>query len=44
MVPQTKEKIARYALSIVCFTAYLFLFLAVMANAFHTSVSHFILS
>lgn len=42
MVPQTKEKVTRYALSAICFTAYLFLFLAVMANAFNTSVSNFI--
>jgi hypothetical protein len=38
------ENITRYLLSFVCFTAYLFLFLAVIANAYRTNVFDFLLS
>lgn len=43
MKSTTNEKIARYLLSFVCFTAYLFLFFAVIASAYHTDAYHFLL-
>ena len=44
MKPDKREKIGRFLLSLICFTAYIALFIAVMAQAFNTDAYHFILS
>lgn len=43
MKPETNEKIGRFLLSLACFVAYLFVFVAVIANALDTNVSRFLL-
>jgi hypothetical protein len=35
MKPEKNEKVTRLLLSLLCFTAYIFLFIAVIANAFN---------
>lgn len=39
-----REKVSWFLLTLICFTAYIALFIAVIANAFNTDSSHFILS
>jgi hypothetical protein len=43
MKSETKEKIGQFLLSLVCLAAYLYVFVAVIANAFDTKVSRFLL-
>jgi hypothetical protein len=43
MKSEKSEKITRFLLSFICFTAYIFLFVAVMANAYGTNLNHFLL-
>jgi hypothetical protein len=44
MRPDNREKASRFLLSLICFTAYISLFIALIANAFNTDPYHFILS
>jgi hypothetical protein len=37
MKPDKSEKVTRFLLSLICFTAYISLFIAVIANAFNTN-------
>jgi hypothetical protein len=38
MKPEKNEKVVRFLLSLACFTAYIALFIAVIASAFNTVV------
>lgn len=38
MKPETKEKTGRVLLSLICFTAYIFFFIAVIANTLDTTI------
>lgn len=42
MKPDAREKGTRLVLSLICFTAYIALFVAVIANAFKTSLHSFL--
>lgn len=44
MKSEKGEKITRFLLSLICFTAYIFLFIAVMASAFDTNLNHSLIS
>lgn len=44
MKPDKSERISRFLLSLISFTVYIALFIAVMAKAFNTDLYHFILS
>ena len=44
MKPESREKVGRFLLSLICFTAYIALFIALIANAFGADPYHFILS
>ena len=37
------QKLGRFLLTLICFAAYLFLFIAVLANTLDTNLSHTIL-
>ena len=43
MKHKTNEKIGRLLLSLICFTAYICLFVAVIANALDTNLYRFLL-
>jgi len=43
MKSEALEKLGRFLLSLICFTAYLFLFAAVIANTLDTNVYDFLL-
>lgn len=44
MRPDKREMVGRFLLSLICFTAYISLFIALIANAFNTDPNHIILS
>lgn len=43
MKSEAFERLGRFLLSLICFTAYLFLFAAVIANTTNTSLHDFVL-
>ena len=43
MKPEMNEKLSRFLMSMICFTAYLFLFVAVIASALGTNLRDFLL-
>ena len=44
MKHEAYQKLGQFLLSLICFAAYLFLFIAVIADALNTNVYDFILS
>jgi hypothetical protein len=43
MKPETNEKIGRGLLTSICFTAYIFILVSILADALNESVYHFML-
>lgn len=43
MKPGANQKLSQFLLSLICFTAYIFFFIAVLAKTFNTPLYDFIL-